>query len=681
MQDSPGLSRTDTGQRLSIALAAVGIGTWEWTWGEPELQRNPASERHFGFAPGEFTGTIAEAEKRVIAEDLPGIRAEILRALSSRSPFQLEFRVHWPNGTIHWLSASGSVVQAASGDPVRLTGVIFDMTERRNVEVELQESEMRQRHLADLMPQMVWITDASSRIEYINRRWYEYTGIAVGTLGAEAWRPVVHPEDCVRVFAAQAESLQHHAPFEIEYRIRRHDGHYRWHLARTVFVAGFDGRPEKRFGTATDIHDQKFAEDRQRFFAAVSDSLACAIEWKERVDRATRVAVDYLGGGCVVYLKQPDGRISLEAVAHRDQECQAIALEIHRLHPLRIEDGSTPDLAIRTGRSTWIPQVSQDPHHRNLLAEIGTRSLITIPLGTERERFGAITIVSQDRELTRADLDTVEEFARRIALALYNSLLYRTQVDSVRQLRQAVEARDDFLSIASHELKTPLTSLKLQIQLRKRLLLRSSVDAFQPEKLREMFESDSRQIERLNRLIDDMLDVARINTGKLSLICEPFDLRELVMDSSARLRGTLENVGCTLNVTALDSIHGTWDRFRIEQVLTNLLTNAMRYGSGKPVQIRLTRESGNALIQVQDDGIGIAPDDQARIFDRFERVSSGTGPSGLGLGLFISRQIVEAHHGTIRVVSEKGCGSTFEVLLPIGPLKHADCTSKVHEDR
>ncbi len=663
----------DSSQRLSIALASIGIGTWEWAAGEPELKWNSISEHHFGFGPGEFPGTLDAAEKRVLAEDLPDIRADLIRAYSSRSPFQREFRVHWPDGTVHWLSASGNSIQANSMGPVRFTGVLFDMTDRRNFEVELRESEMRQRHLADLMPQMVWITDASSQIEYINRRWYEYTGVAVGTLGAEAWKPVVHPDDLGRVLSAQTDSLRQNTPLEIEYRIRRHDGHYRWHLARTVFVPGFEGRSKKRFGTATDIHDQKLAEDRQRFFAAVSDSLAFAVDWKEQVDQATRVAIDYLGGGCIVYLKQPDGSISLEAITHRDQGCESATLEAHRLYPLRIEDGSTPDLAIRTGKSTWIPEVdpeflmsqAKDPQHRSLLARLGLRSLITIPLGTERERFGAITIVSQERVLTQVDLDTIEEFARRIGLALHNSLLFRAQVDSVLQLRQAIEARDDFLSVASHELKTPLTSLKLQVQLRKRLLLRSLDDAFQPEKLREMFESDSRQIERLNRLIDDMLDVAQINTGKLSLICEPFDLKELVLDACAQLRGAFESAGRTLNVIALESVKGKWDRFRIEQVLTHLMTNAMKYGSGKPVQIRLMHEAEKASIQVQDHGIGIAPKDHARIFNRFERVASGTGPGGLGLGLFISRQIVEAHGGTLQVASEEGMGSTFEISLPL----------------
>jgi signal transduction histidine kinase len=232
------------------------------------------------------------------------------------------------------------------------------------------------------------------------------------------------------------------------------------------------------------------------------------------------------------------------------------------------------------------------------------------------------------------------------------------------ELEQAVRMRDEFMSIASHELKTPLTSLLLQTQLKKRQVQKGDSSAFTPEKLMKIFYDEEKQLIKITHLIDDMLDVSRINSGKLSMTLERFDLCDLVRELIERYSELFLAVGCTVESEFCESALGCWDRFRIEQVVTNILTNAMRYGAGKPILVQVKFSLNKARIIVCDQGRGIAKENQERIFQKFERVLVGNEISGLGIGLYITQQILGAHHGFIRVKSELGQGATFIVELP-----------------
>ncbi len=233
------------------------------------------------------------------------------------------------------------------------------------------------------------------------------------------------------------------------------------------------------------------------------------------------------------------------------------------------------------------------------------------------------------------------------------------------ELEKAVQIRDEFISIASHELKTPLTSLKLQSQLRKRNLAKGDSVAFTPERLSKMFDADEKQLERIMHLIDGMLDVSRISSGQNTLCLERFDLGSLVGELIERYSEQFVAAGCAVTVDACDSAIGSWDRFRLEQVVTNLFTNAMRYGAGMPISVEVNVQSSRAQLIVRDKGRGISPENQDRIFRRFERAVLGSEISGLGLGLYIVKQILEAHQGSVRVVSALGQGATFVAELPL----------------
>jgi PAS domain S-box-containing protein len=225
------------------------------------------------------------------------------------------------------------------------------------------------------------------------------------------------------------------------------------------------------------------------------------------------------------------------------------------------------------------------------------------------------------------------------------------------ELRAAVRVRDDFLSCAGHELRTPLAALSAQLIGLKELPLD---DARRARKL----DGAERQVSRLSTLVDELLDVSRIVHGKLRLERESVDLCAIVAESAARLAEDFTRGETALTIDATPPVTGRWDRLRIDLVITNLLTNALRYGEKRPVRVLVRQEGERALVSVEDHGLGIRPEDQERIFERFVRAVPTRQFGGLGVGLWVSRQIVDAHGGRLEVQSEAGAGSRFTVELP-----------------
>ena len=238
-----------------------------------------------------------------------------------------------------------------------------------------------------------------------------------------------------------------------------------------------------------------------------------------------------------------------------------------------------------------------------------------------------------------------------------------TVAAAIAERIRAVDARDEFLAIASHELRTPLTALLLHIQSQLRTLRRGQ-DAPVPERAVEQLKSTERMVLRLGKLIGELLEVSRLAWGRFRPDRQDVDLAALVRESLARMEEQLARAGCPVNVAVEGGVRGSWDRDRLDRVVDNLIGNAAKYGAGKPIEVRLRGRDGNVLLEVRDYGIGIEPADQARVFERFERAVSHRQFGGFGLGLWISRKIVEAHGGSIWLTSKPGAGSTFSVELP-----------------
>ncbi len=252
-------------------------------------------------------------------------------------------------------------------------------------------------------------------------------------------------------------------------------------------------------------------------------------------------------------------------------------------------------------------------------------------------------------------------------LVVRGAILDITQLKEAElALQEAVRVRDDFLSLASHELKTPLAGLSLQLQALRRLEAADAATPLSDPKVRSRLEATARTLRRLGVLVDNLLDVSRIRHGKLDFLFATGDLSEVVSEVVARTEDQARQAGVALTAHIHSPLVGSFDRLRLEQVLTNLLSNALRYGAGSPVEVRLERTPEGARLMVRDEGPGIPEADRERIFARFEQVLSAARAGGLGLGLFIVRQIVEGHRGRVHVeAGPEGRGSVFVVQLPL----------------
>jgi PAS domain S-box-containing protein len=279
----------------------------------------------------------------------------------------------------------------------------------------------------------------------------------------------------------------------------------------------------------------------------------------------------------------------------------------------------------------------------------GLRSVAAFPLHTGRTLRGVFAAFFC-RTLESEDVDLLQTFASMVSSAANDVTLFQ-------KMRDAVRARDHFLSMASHELNTPITTLKLQLE---GLARRGSDRADSHERLSRA----QKQVDRLETLVQELLDVSRITEGRLRLSLDEVDLSALVREVADRHAVDLERAQCTLTLELAPDVTGLWDRDRIDQVFTNLLTNATKYGAGKPISVEVSKHGDRARIIVSDRGIGIAPEDQPRIFERFERAVLDGRQAGLGLGLWIVHEIVAAHGGAVRVESAAGKGATFVVELP-----------------
>ena len=240
------------------------------------------------------------------------------------------------------------------------------------------------------------------------------------------------------------------------------------------------------------------------------------------------------------------------------------------------------------------------------------------------------------------------------------NLLSASVAEAYQEARRAIRIRDDFLSVAGHELRTPLTTLKLQVDA---LLQQSRADCDPIQDKRA--ERVERSLARLAKLVDELLDVSRISAGRPEIMREDCDLCDLTRRIVEQMRDAASRAGSEIVLDAPDRVTGRWDPMRLEQVVSNLLDNAIKFGAARPIAVRVTLDDRVARVAISDSGIGIPPQDRSRVFDRFEQANSPRQYGGLGLGLWIAQQVVQGHGGAIRVAANPEGGTTFTVSLPV----------------
>jgi predicted ATPase/signal transduction histidine kinase len=408
------------------------------------------------------------------------------------------------------------------------------------------------------------------------------------------------------------------------------------------------------------------AERRARLLDEATGMMSRSLDRQGVVDALNLLSARWIADWSVLDLDE-GGTITRIAGAHRDPALEPVLREIVERYPVGANPAAPTRHVIQTGARSIMPEATPeqlriscaDDRHFELAQRLGVRSGVMVPVGVRDQRIGALSVVSRTpHRFAPADVELVTELGRRIALWLDNARL-------LDETRRALRVRQEFLSIASHELRTPLAALRLTAQ----GLLRAAETgrAVPPEFLDRSLRRVLSRTTRLEQLTSELLDVTRIEQGRLELVRTALALDGLVREVVEQLEPELAAARCTVALDCPAPITGLWDGPRLEQVLTNLLGNALKFGPGQPIEIGLRRDGERAVVTVTDHGIGIDPARRPYIFDRFERAVSAASYGGLGLGLYIARSIVVAHGGTIEVASEPGHGATFTVALPLGP--------------
>jgi predicted ATPase/signal transduction histidine kinase len=364
---------------------------------------------------------------------------------------------------------------------------------------------------------------------------------------------------------------------------------------------------------------------------------------------------------------EENGTLMRIAGAHRDPDKEPILHELAARYPP--EQTSPVWDVLRTGQAVEAPVLTDDQlriycadeHHVELVRRLGARSAVFVPLCVRDVVIGALTLVSMTpNRFARADAELAAELGRRMALAIDNARL-------LDETRRALHLREEFLRIASHELRTPLASLRLSAQGLLRAAERNR--AVSPEILDRTLRRVLGNTARLEQLTSELLDVTRMEQGRLDLNPTEIALDAIVREAVEHIEAELAATGSSVSIECAAPVVGRWDPSRLDQVVTNLMTNAAKFGAGKPIEIRIERSGADARLAVTDHGIGIDPARRPYVFDRFERAVPSSRYGGLGLGLYIAQSIVVAHGGTITVDSEPGAGSTFTVTLPCAALE------------
>ncbi|HYF48283.1 MAG TPA: PAS domain S-box protein [Planctomycetota bacterium] len=587
-------------------------------------------------------------------------------------------------GEVFWASGFATSMQDDTGKAVGVAKVMRDRTAEKRSTDALEQSERRFRALSECSPVGIFQINEAQRCTYVNPRCAAICCFAVGHTVMEAWRTSVIAEDLGRVIKEWERCVMNRTFFNQEFRL---DSQERWVQVRasplftdrndfTGFVGTVDDITPEKMAAKERVKrlaqeqiarmDAEAAERRAVFLARASEVLSESLDYERTLSNVAELAVPYFADWCTVTLRENSDNLRIVAIAHTDPVKISEAKRILQRYP---PDPAAPHGApkcIRTGEPEMLTNVTteilsafaRDQEHLRALQDLRLKSCIAVPLKARHTVFGAISFLRAESGgiFNRWDLQLAEDLARRAGLAVDNARLYRESLESDRR-------KDEFLATLAHELRNPLAPVRNAMHIIKTY-------AAPDRALQRARDITERQINHMSRLIDDLLDVSRIRRGKVELRKSPMDLRSAISNAvdSAMPAITAKHHHIEVDLPERPlPVDG--DGTRLEQIVVNLLHNAAKYTSeGGRIRVAARIENDEAVLRVADNGMGIAPEMLARIFDPFTQADRSLDRSqgGLGIGLTLVRSLVELHGGRVLAYSAGlGKGSEFVVRLPL----------------
>lgn len=541
----------------------------------------------------------------------------------------------------------------------------------------LHEVEARYRTIVDLMSDYAYVFRVEPHgglsIEWMTEAFTRLSGYTVTEIDALGWRALAHPDDR-QIVQQHIDTLLAGSQAKATFRIVIKTGEERW-LYNHAQPERDDqqGRVVRIIGAASDITERKRADDRLHFLARTSALLNAALDYDATLDQVAHLAVPFLADGCFIDLLSDSHSPRRMIIAHADPHKERLLCAMSERYPISEHWPEAIKNVVQTREPVLLASISEpllrsissDHDLLNLLKQFNFQSAMIVPVLVHERLFGIMIFVSEraHQRYTQNDLAFAEELASQAAMAFDNARLYS-------KAQAAVEARDEFLSIAAHELKTPTAALLTATQLLRKWLPQEQKPS---DRVQRELDVISIASGRLNKLIDSLTEFAQIQTGRFTLEHQPVVLCALARRVLSDLRPTERHYVALFCADETLTIKG--DALRLERVLYNLAQNAIKYSPrGGPITVRIERQDDQALIHVQDHGIGIPPTAQAQIFQRFYRASNAIQQhiGGTGIGLYLVKEIVARHGGTVAVSSMEGYGSTFTVRLPLSQQQSAE---------
>jgi PAS domain S-box-containing protein len=552
-------------------------------------------------------------------------------------------------------------VEADLRDQLTSSGELARVAQRERIQA--QEASRQYQFLAEIIPQLVWSNGTNGEIDYVNKRWTEYTGFTLEQSRDRGWQAMLHPDDVVRTRTQWTRAMTRGELFEMTARVRRaSDGMYRWFLGRSHPLKDAHGRVVGWFGTCTDIHDQKTHEDSERLLSEASRVLASSFDLSSTLPTVASMLASWFHGYCIIDLLEETG-LERAAAVHMDpakqsllDEMRAFAPKDNRTSPLwRVVETRTAEICNEVTEQSLAATATSTRHH-DVRRAIGTTGYIIAPMIAGGRVAGTIMIGAVNGDpFEPAHLRPVQELAYRCAISIGNAHAYR-------DAHEANRLKDEFLAIVSHELRTPLNAMRGWMS-----LLRGS-RLGEPERIRAM-EVIDRNITAQTQLVEDLLDISRMVTGSMRLHVDAVDLADVI-------RGAVESIGPAVAAKRLhvrmrfdiDEGPVNGDPARLQQIVWNLLSNAVKFTpAGGTIEVVLGQRDSHVEVTVSDTGQGIAPEFLPHVFERFRQGDSTTTRpvGGLGIGLAIVHHLAALHGGTVTASSEgEGRGATFVLSLP-----------------
>ncbi len=604
-------------ERFRMAVEATGLGTWDYQLLTGKLVWSTECRKIFDVPP-DMEVDFDFFTEHIYPEDRPFAEAEIKKALDPKGEgiYDIQYRIlRYSDKQIRWIKTTGKAI-FNEGQAERFTGAILDITKEKLQQQELIESVELFQTMAENVPAMIWMSGNDKFNDYFNKTWLQFTGRSLEEESNEGWLNNVHPDDRHICIDSYNESLRKQEGFYSEYRLRRHDGQYRWIADNSVPRYSLDGSFLGFISACIDIDDQKRfrekIEESELLFKTISNTSPAALWMTDENRNNTFVSNTWL---------KWTGRSFQEEITN-----------------------------------SWLSAVHEEDKEKlvnRFLENFAERKPFLSEFRLPLPDGGIKWCLTEGKPY----FDINGGFAG-----------YAGSVTDITELKSLEQRKDDFIKMASHELKTPITSINGYVQLLLNIYQENEGEALQLSRntVKSSLGTIAKQVAKLTRLISELLDLSKIESGRLELHCTRFDLTELVEEVVQDIRHTTTRHAIIVESSFDGKMTG--DRDRIGQVLMNLLNNAIKYSpDADNIKVYLEGNRKTASVKIKDYGIGIDKKYFKKIFERFYRVEGKTEQTypGFGIGLFIAGEIIQRHDGTIDVSSEKGKGSIFTINLPL----------------